>query len=240
MIPVQNNRVKLKRQEGFTLLEILVAIAMFGVIISTVLASYTGTFKIVDETEYQADIYEMSRIVLDRICQDLESAYMKGGEEVSGAGDEIRENMRFVGEVKETTGVGLNILRFLSRAHLVFDEEDSGCGIAELVYYLAEDKEGDGLALYRSDTPEFRESPEDGSEGLILCQGLYSVNFTFYDTKGDAHETWDSRTDEFKDKLPARVTVELLFLNRANPESHYRFMAGVSLPLARKKYEKAT
>ena len=235
------DQANMSRRDGFTLVEILVAIVVFGIIISTIFASYTGTFKIIDETERQADIYEMSRIALDRICEDLESAYIKSGGEGPETGDEIREKMRFVGEEKEIEGAGSDFLRFLSSAHIAFGEEDVDCGIAEIVYYVSEDQEGDdGLALYRSDTPQFKESPQEGSGGLILCSGLYSIDFRFYDIKGEVYESWDSRSDESKDKLPARVTVEILFLNSSNPESPYRFMAGVSLPLAREKYEKAT
>ena len=236
----QTNMANLARQEGFTLVEILVAIVVFGIVISTIFASYTGTFKIIDETERQADIYEMSRIALGRICEDLESAYINSGGEGPEIGDEIRERMRFVGEEREIEGAGSDSLRFLSSAHIAFGEEDVDCGIAEIVYYVAEGQEGDGLALYRSDTPEFKESPQEGSGGLILCSGLYSIDFRFYDIKGEVYESWDSRSDESKDKLPARVTVELLFLNSTNPDSPYRFMSGVSLPLAREKYEKAT
>ena len=48
---------KAKNGEGFTLLEILIALAIFSIIITAIYTSYTGTFKVIDETESQTEIY---------------------------------------------------------------------------------------------------------------------------------------------------------------------------------------
>lgn len=62
--------------EGFTLLEILLALSILATVLSTVFASYTGAFRLVSETEGQAEIYQMARIALERIVEDLESFYL--------------------------------------------------------------------------------------------------------------------------------------------------------------------
>ena len=41
---------------------------------STVYASYTGTFRIIRETQEDAEIYGMARSALDRMVRDLQSA----------------------------------------------------------------------------------------------------------------------------------------------------------------------
>ena len=60
---------------GFTLFEILIAMFIFGVVVSTIFTSYTGTFKIIEETESQADIYAMARVAMARLQEDLESVH---------------------------------------------------------------------------------------------------------------------------------------------------------------------
>jgi len=65
-----------KENSGFTLLEILIAIFIFAVVMTTIFTSYTGTFRVVDETESQAEIYQMAGIAMERMLEDLESIYI--------------------------------------------------------------------------------------------------------------------------------------------------------------------
>ncbi len=209
---------------------------IFGVVLTTIFTSYTGTFRIIDETESQADIYAMARTVLIRMQEDLESIHFKetGASKPEGSSP---ESATFLGEDKEIKGRDADILRFLSRAHLVFDEEDENPGVAEISYYLTENEVEDSLALYRSDRPELEEPQEEGTGGLILCDGLFSVNITYYDADGEMHEAWDSSEDEFKHKLPVMVSIFLEFVNIRNVEKPYKFMTRVALPMAGEKHE---
>jgi general secretion pathway protein J len=223
-------------RKGFTLLEILIAMFIFGVVLTTIFTSYTGTFRIIDETESQADIYAMARTVLIRMQEDLESIHFKetGASKPEGSSPEFAT---FLGENKEIKGRDADTLRFLSRAHLVFDEEDENPGVAEISYYLTENEVEDSLALYRSDRPELEEPQEEGTGGLILCDGLFSVDITYHDADGEMHETWDSSEDESKHKLPVMVSIFLEFVNIRNAEKPYKFMTRVALPMAREKHE---
>ena len=63
-------------QKGFTLVEILIAIIIFATIISILYSSYTGTLRNIKETQYQADIYHMARVAIERMVEDLESVYI--------------------------------------------------------------------------------------------------------------------------------------------------------------------
>ena len=223
-------------RKGFTLLEILIAMFIFGVVLTTIFTSYTGTFRIIDETESQVDIYAMARTVLIRMQEDLESVYFKETGASKSEGSSL-EPAIFLGENKEINGKDADTLRFLSRAHLIFDEEDENPGVAEISYYVSENGVEDSLALYRSDRPELEEPQEEETGGLILCDGLFSVNITYHDADGEMHENWDSSEDEFKHKLPAMVSILLEFVNIRNAEKPYKFMTRVALPMARERHE---
>jgi len=216
---------------GFTLVEILIAMFIFAIVLSTIYTSYTGTFRIVDETESQADIYGMARIALERMQEDLESAYISIPKTVKSP--ESDEDMAFVGEDKEIKDRSADRLRFISRAHLVFSEKDQSSGTAEIGYYVEEHEEGDGFVLKRSDSPAFQEKPEEGTGGLVLCDSLISVNFTYYDDEDEEHDNWDSTNEEFKDKMPKMVSIMLEFENSADPETPFSFMTSVALPMGK-------
>jgi general secretion pathway protein J len=219
---------------GFTLLEILIAMFIFAVVLSTIFTSYTGTFRIIDEVESQADIYAMARVALARMQEDLESVCFKEVE-TSEAGESATRPFIFLGENKEIEERDADTLRFFSRAHLSLGEGEGNSDIAEISYYLKEKDEGEELVLYRSDTPELTEPPEEATGGQVLCDGLFAVNITYFDDEGQAYENWDSTEEEFKAKLPKRVSIQLEFINEMNLETPHRFMTSFALPMAREK-----
>jgi len=223
-------------QKGFTLLEILIAMFIFAVVLTTIFTSYTGTFRIIEETESQADIYAMARAVMIRIQEDLESIHIKKRDASKTEGSSV-ERAIFLGESKKINGRDADNLRFLSRAHLIFDETDETPGIAEISYYVSENETEENLTLYRADRPELEAPQEEGTGGLMLCDGLYSVNITYHDADGEIHETWDSSEDESKNTLPKMVSILLEFENTKNAEKPHKFMTRVALPMAREKDE---
>jgi len=216
---------------GFTLLEVLIAVFIFALVASAIFTAYTGTFRIIDESESRADICEMAGMALERISEDLESAYIANVEHTPGSDKANPAMVMLVGEKKELMGRSYGTLRFLSLAHLTFSEEESVAKPTEIVYYVTA-RDGEGLLeLYRSDTPLSHERPDAESGGLLLCEGLSSIGFTYYDSEGEAHETWDSGEGESKGKLPSRVSISMEFADSTNPGTPYKFMTGVEIPM---------
>jgi len=221
------------KNSGFTLIEILIAIFIFAVVLTTIYTSYTGTFRVVDETESQAEIYRMARIALERMLEDLESAYIPKNPETGRSEESRRSPSQFVGEDTEIKGRPADTLRFTSRAHINLSGQEQDPGTVEIGYYVKENDEGDGLVLYRSDRPVFEEAVvvEEEAGGFMLCEGLVSVDFTYHDEKGEVRESWDSTSDALKDKLPKMVSIALEFVNDSAPEVPLRFMTSVAFPI---------
>jgi general secretion pathway protein J len=209
-------------QNGFTLLEILIAIFILATVLSTVFASYTGTFRIVGETESQAEMYYMARVAFERILEDLESVVYHQGE--SESSEEQDEEYKFTGADKEIEGASADTLSFTSRAHLVFGEQDQPWGTAKISYYVEEDEGEEGLVLYRSDKPQLQEAPEEGGGGLPLSNRLASVDFKYYDSEGDEHDSWE-------EGIPRIVSISLEFADPAAPEARLKFATSVALPI---------
>jgi len=226
------------RFNGFTLLEILVSIAIFAAIVSVLYPSYTATFRNIEYTESEAEIYRMARVAMERITRDIKAAYIPSWVNEDEDKDEWIQETGFLGEDEDINGRDADSLRFFCHEHLAFKEDDMP-GNAFISYYIKETQDGN-FTLYRSDTHEFAEPPEEETGGLILCEGLHSVQFTYFDENVESYDDWDLSGDRFKNRLPVMVSIKLEFTHGADAESVIRFMTSVSLPMASNRHEKTS
>lgn len=200
---------------GFTLVEVLVAVLIAGVVLSTIYASYSGTFKITKSSAYAEGIYEMMRTTADRMIQDLESLTPQKNSyelslEPSGAASDSGQ------------------LEFVSSAGLSYTDGRSTAN-ARIRYYLTKDLEGEGYSLWRSDSASIHAYREGGApKGFLLCNRLKSVRYTMFDQSGVQYDTWSSESRS--GKMPASVLVRFEFLNENPDNEPYRFMTRISIP----------
>ena len=211
-----------REKEGFTLIEILIAVFILGIVLSTVFASYTGTFRIIRETETDAEIYGMARTVLERMTRDLEAvAPWKGA-------FTFRAKPYSLGKREFT------LLTFRSAAHVAFGEKEAPAGIAVIAYGIEEGAEKEGCALFRSDSlrrdPAKEETP---AGGFLLCDRIETLTYHFYDGTGKEYETWDAdgSVEAQKKRAPAMVEIRLGLVNEKDREHPHPFLTRVRLPL---------
>jgi general secretion pathway protein J len=218
---------------GFTLLEILISIVIFATLLTTIYASYTGTFRVINDTESHAEIYRTARIAMERMIEDLESVYVQKGSSYARSEGDGGSIFQFLGEEREIIGRRADTLRFISSAHIDFSGQNPGYGAARIGYYVKESEDGEGFVLYRSDSPLFKETDYSYEEsgGLVLCEGLISLAFTYCGQDGRTSESWDSASEGLEHKIPKEVLITLEFESTINPEVHIRFMTSVALPM---------
>ena len=216
--------IKVSKKNGFTLIEILIAIFILTTVLTTVYAAYTGTFRLMKDTRRGDNIYSMARTAMNRITKDMESACSRKG------------SFRFAsGEIEKE---GFMELSFLSSAHLNFYDERSS-GIAVISYFIVEEDEKESCILKRKDDL-YRDKAEEAEEeisregGYILCEGLQSLTYKFYDDSGEEHDSWDSESDSKaqNNKVPSVVSIQMDFINPDDKDKPYRFMTKVFLPVA--------
>jgi general secretion pathway protein J len=214
-------RIREIQRSGFTLLEILVAMFILAIVLSTIFGIFSETLKNINHAESQADIYQMARVALKIMNEDLEGSLISGTRSFSGQDEEI-------------DGRDADFLSFFSTNHVSFEEPGKGSGNAGISFYVLEKEEEEekGLVLYRSDILERKQAPEEKTGGAVLCEDLHSVNFMYYNSDGDEYDSWDSTDGQYKDKLPSMVTIRLEFLDKSNPEAPLRFETGSALPMA--------
>lgn len=210
-------------------MELLLAIVILSLVVTTVLASYNAVFSNTAELQSSSDIYEMAKNCLKQMTVDLESIYIalppiyKQPEF-----DDTPSDFRVVGLSKDSSGTGFAQLRFTSRAHLAL-ENSHRRGIAEIVYYV-QAKEDGSQVLKRSDNlypyPKFEEKGTDPT----LCEHVKSLAFTFLDGEGSENESWDSESDNFDYATPRAIGIELEI---GDEKRSHTFKTLVSLPVYR-------
>jgi general secretion pathway protein J len=209
------------RAKGFTLIEILIAVFILGIVLSTVYASYTGTFRTIRATETDAELYGMARTVLERMTRDLEATALWKGVFTFTARPYNLGNREFTR------------LIFRSTAHIAFGEKEEPAGIAVIEYGVEEGAEKEGYALFRSDSLH-RDPGKEGAPtgGFLLCDRVETLTYRFFDSTGTAHDTWDNGAEMQKKKAPVMVEIRLGLVNEKDREHPFPFMTRVRLPLS--------
>jgi general secretion pathway protein J len=213
---------------GFTLLEVLLAFFIFSIIFVTIYSSYSGTFKTVNTTENQMELYRKAAITLERISEDLRASYISSQTQAQNQIGPPDGYTRFLGEDAEFNNRDADTLSFFSRIPPLFSKE-SETSSGQLISYSVIQGDGeDELVMLRSENPEFID--ETGARpGIVLSDGLQAVNFTYFDDNGEEHENWDSESDQFSGRLPSRVLIALQYINDENPDVPLLVMTSVAL-----------
>jgi len=206
---------------GFTLLEILIAIAILSIVLTTIYAAYSGTLTVIKELDDDSRAYQMARVTLERMSRDL-SSLQRFGEAFVLQSEKSKIGSRDFGSLK-----------VWSAAHLTFEEDGQTGSPASITYFVKEDKNS-GFSLWRSDSMEAKPSKDKKVDsGLIICQNLQAIDFKFYDESGQEHDSWDtmSSSDQQKGKPPVWVQIELILVKGRDAEKPYRFTTKVFLPV---------
>jgi prepilin-type N-terminal cleavage/methylation domain-containing protein len=206
---------------GFTLVEILIAIFILGLVMATVYVSYSGILKTSYQLEEEGSIYKMARTSMDRMIKDLSSLQASSG------------SFDLRAEKKTLSKREFYSLSFWSASHLVFGEKEGAGRPAAISYTVQEDEGGGKFSLWRSDVSGAKTSPgKNTGGGFVICKNVDSWSLRFYDSKGEELESWDSSSSaEQEDKVPAAVKIELALVNFNDQEKPYKFMTKVFLPV---------
>ena len=215
-------------QAGFTLLELIVALAIFAIVVSLIFRAYASTYSNIDRVQTEAEIYEMARTTMIRISEDLESIYMSKD---SNDPQENENTESFTGQKDFIEDRRADRIKFFSKSYIDINQSLIEGGDAKITYYPLQ-KEDESISFYRSDTPDNFEWPEENTGGWIICEGLYSISFSYTDKNGEIYDEWDESVINTGNKLPSIINIKLEFINRDDPEKPITFSTAVAIPLA--------
>ncbi|MFZ0132787.1 MAG: prepilin-type N-terminal cleavage/methylation domain-containing protein [Desulfobacterales bacterium] len=204
----QPGRNDFSARRGFTLLEILIAIFIFAVVITTVFGSFNFVFGKIGIIEESKATYEMAKDCLNRMTADLASAYFLPTPAYKPPKqDSVPDPFRLEGKISTAAGADFGQLRFTAMAHLPLQQHQAD-GVAEIIYYVTLDRDGKA-ALRRSDRLDFFEPRDELAGDPILCENVKSLTFTYLDFENDEKEAWDSDSAEVGFATPRAVRIRL-------------------------------
>ena len=192
---------------GFTLIEILIAIFIFSLIITTIFSSFNAILSGTGSISEELATCDMAKNCLNRIITDLKSihAYFPG--DISLNSDGPPGAYRIVGENTDVGSREFSELRFTSLAHINL-EHDMRHGIAEIVYYVQKTDE-DNYVIRRKDSLYPYKFFKKKDSDPLLCKRVKSLEFKYYGYDGTEYDYWNSQSDEFRHSTPRAIGIKL-------------------------------
>ena len=216
---------------GFTLVEVLISILIFGILVTTLFASHGAVFVNAPIVESNIDLYEMSGACLERIALDLRSIYITHPPAYAKPEFDAEPDLHRVVASAEGGGAGPR-LRFASLAHLPL-EQSTRAGVAQIAYYETPADE-DLFRSRRAANLYPYPPPEIDPRDPVLCDMVKRLEITYLDQEGNDYDYWDSESDEFDYATPAAVNI---LIEQVKNGSVAVFETRVSLPARREGLE---
>ncbi len=221
-------------ETGFTMLEILIAISIFAIIVTTVFGSHNYIFSSAKVVEEDIAAYEMAKSCLSRITDDFQSLHVSLPPEYTPPdSDDEEDPFKITGETADAGGESFSRLMFASRAHVSF-EKNIQEGIARIVYYVQKSDENIYI-LRRADNLYPYEPFEEKKTDPVLCENVKSLVFKYYDEEGSEYDTWDSDLADVDYSTPRAIKITLEI---GDDSSFLPFETMVKLPVFREKIER--
>jgi general secretion pathway protein J len=218
---------------GFTLIEVLISIAILAAITSLLFGAFSALKRSKDGLSRLQDRQREGRLAMARITRELQSAYLSAHAPLNQA--LIVQKTIFKGE----RGTPSDRLDFTAFANRRLDRNSHVSDQCELSYYGSPNPDGSGQNdLVRRIDTELDLEPDKGGKVEVLATDIDLFDLQYLDAQsGQWQETWDTTQSTGQpDRLPLQVRV-ILVLNggsRAAAErgrGTIRLVTKVGLPM---------
>jgi prepilin-type N-terminal cleavage/methylation domain-containing protein len=213
--------------KGLTLLEVLISIAILGIIMGAIYGTYTSNVEAIQVARQKGHVYQMTRILFDRMTKDLESALIN----VSSPHEKIRLGM--IGKNQEIDGKPADRIDFTTLNHLTLGGEGPGMDLCEVGYQVVEDSENEGFKLFRRDDGILDDDLIDGGFSHEMASRVTGLDIIFQDVHGKEFDDWNTLEGEHAGKLPSLITIRLTIVDEEAQE--YLFTTSIHPALADRK-----
>ncbi|MEM7008555.1 MAG: prepilin-type N-terminal cleavage/methylation domain-containing protein [Thermodesulfobacteriota bacterium] len=203
--------------DGFTLIEVLLAVFIASLVIAVLYASFFQILKAKDKVEQELELYHESRVIFSKITKDLATAFTRGS--VNSTGNDSHTDY-FVGSQEGNHST----LRFssLSRSPAADAKESDQ---TEISYFVENAKDADDpqlLALIRRDDPTIG---TDGggseypiSERVVGFTLSYIGPVSFAAQNEELNYEWNSNESS---SLPNAVNVNIVLRGPNNEDVEF-------------------
>jgi type II secretion system protein J len=198
--------------KGFTLLEVLVSMAILVIIMAALYSAYTTNVEAIQIARQNGEVHQTARIVLDRMTKDLQSALI----EVSVPSDKIK--LGLVGEDREIDGRRADRMDFTTVTHLPLTEKGPASDLCEIGYLIEENSEDKVLVLLRRDDPSVDEDFTKGGSLQEMARNVLEFKLTYRNSMGEESDKWNTLEGMPASGLPVLIKVRLVLKDELNRE----------------------
>lgn len=192
---------------GFTLLELLIAITMLVIVLTTLYGSYRSTLSRNPEIENEIRFRETARVALNQMLSDLGAFYViPSGEYQLPQSTDTQNPYCFMAENQTIGRKTFPRLVFPSFYQLQLGDKQQD--IVRIVYYVQQSADG-SLVLRRSETSHPYRSFKENAADPVLCTGMRFLQYSFYDIKGNEFQHWNSDSADFNHQTPVAMHIRL-------------------------------
>lgn len=221
------------RRHGFTLMEVVIAVAITAFIGVVIGVSFNTTIVNKEIVEGQAEHYRMLRACMSRMVREIGAAYVSDRYDPKRYRDAYDRPTNFVGTREK--------LLFTSFAHqrLYADAKESDQMVVEYSLKTSTESKARGRQdLVRREKVQLEERMERGGSEDVLFEGAKKLEFQYWNSERKQWEDeWDTRRTERKSILPTRVKITLTAVDDSGKEVRYVTQARVMLNTELPRYQ---
>jgi general secretion pathway protein J len=196
-------RIESRWNRGFTLLEVIIAIALFAIIGAAVAGTMGQMTKLTKKIKLKETTVMSGQVALDRIERDLQMAF---NEKVLHSPSFFKASN--VGAGPEATFSFLD-----SDIKTLFEQRTPGLLFA---HYFTERDDNGTVKILRATAPSYVGENIKNEPGRLLATGVLEWTLEYYDAQNDLwHSDWDTSAAQTLNTFPkaVRVTIKTVDIN---------------------------
>lgn len=197
-----------RRARGMTLIEVMISLAVLGMMVVSVWSSFKGTMRGMQTTEELQTRYSIIRNGLARLTSELSMSYLSFNRPL----DDVKHYTLFEGRDE----FGSDMVTFSAFAHLRMRKDSNESDQSVIQYFVQDDPEDSGRShLYRRESRRLTgDKPEDMEQyfpAYVVVEDVVSFDVKYWDPRQeDWLDEWSTlKADMQPDRLPERVKVKI-------------------------------
>jgi prepilin-type N-terminal cleavage/methylation domain-containing protein len=202
--------------EGFTLLEVMIAIGIMATILVILFGTYSAAVDRAARTRDLSQVYHEARVLLQLMANDLRSAYVK--EPIEQAQQALQQAktqpITFVGEDRTEVNNPSDTLNFSTLLPTQRPDipDTEMCRVTYSIEPVNESSQT--RALFRRMNCSLDPEASDQDHLFLLTELVRGIDFKYYDDQGTEYLDWNSRQSRGGKRMPARMKITVLLADQ--------------------------
>jgi type II secretion system protein J len=204
-----------RAETGFTLFEVMIAVSILGLIGMLTFGTFSRAVDGKERAEEITSYYHGVRQAMLRMSREIENTFITMHHDC--------EDARTRSVFASSNASGGMRLDFTAFTHYKVRADANEDDQEEVGYYIGanpDDKKHN--ALIRRSAPRIDAKPTEGGVEQVLAPRATKLDFEFYDPRNDRWvDEWDTRTMDYRDRLPMFVAIKLTVLDPNDKEETF-------------------